>query len=301
MVENGSISCECDNVKPVVSQNGGEMVCARCGSVLQMENVDPGPEWRAYNPEHRERRRRIGSPLTLLQSDLGVNTSFNSSSDLAKLGSKKKKVKRLAKLQSRTETPLKRRMERVLRIIKRAGEKLGLARHELETAAQLARKTIILTQEKRWNRRALTGASIYMACRLGENPKKIEEVVACLDQDKVSESDIVKATRIMNNKMDLQLPAVEETRVLRSINRRLKLKREILMASTEIIKASEKARVGMGKDPGSVAAASVYLAHQLLGEDITQKEVCQASKTTEVTLRSRVKDILERLSIDITL
>lgn len=40
----------------------GEIVCAKCGYVIEENVVDEGPEWRAFEPGQREKRARTGRP-----------------------------------------------------------------------------------------------------------------------------------------------------------------------------------------------------------------------------------------------
>ena len=48
-----------------------------------------------------------------------------------------------------------------------------------------------------------------------------------------------------------------------------------------------------GKDPKGVAAASIYISSKLCNEKRTQKEICNLTQITEVTLRNRVKDLMK--------
>jgi transcription initiation factor TFIIB len=40
---------ECDSSNLIKSSDRGELVCEDCGLVVEEENIDPGPEWRAFN------------------------------------------------------------------------------------------------------------------------------------------------------------------------------------------------------------------------------------------------------------
>ena len=47
----------------------------------------------------------------------------------------------------------------------------------------------------------------------------------------------------------------------------------------------------VGKDPKGLAASVIYMAAKINNERKTQEEVADIAKITEVTLRSRIKDI----------
>ena len=52
----------------------GEMVCETCGLVLDDAFIDQGPEWRAFDSEQREKRARVGAPMTYTIHDKGLST-----------------------------------------------------------------------------------------------------------------------------------------------------------------------------------------------------------------------------------
>lgn len=293
------LRCVCGSQSLFWRRVSGEVVCSSCGMVLFNDNIEPGPEWRAYSEEHRERRKRVGSPLTLLDPDLGLSSTFSKSVDMVDYAARKRKLKRLFRIQSRSHSPLKKRIDRILQEIKMAGERLSLASYELETAARIARKAILMDKKKRWNNTALAIASLYIACRLNENPKKLSEIMKRIGYEECNKKDVIKTYRILTTNLKIRPPLMSESRSLKLITKRLKLSRETLMLANKLIRESKKARVGIGKNPGSIAAASVYIAYKILGIKITQKDICSAAKTTEVTLRSRVRDIMRNLSIGV--
>ena len=54
----------------------GELVCARCGTVVSEKQISMMPEWRAFNQVQRETLPRTGSPMTLTIHDKGLSTSI---------------------------------------------------------------------------------------------------------------------------------------------------------------------------------------------------------------------------------
>jgi len=50
-----------------------------------------------------------------------------------------------------------------------------------------------------------------------------------------------------------------------------------------------------------VAAAALYIASVLEGEKRTQREVAEVAHVTEVTVRNRYKELVEKLNIKLTL
>ena len=57
--------------------NTAEIVCVDCGYVVVDKLVDPRPEWRAFDGEQREKRTRVGAPLTYTLHDKGLSASID--------------------------------------------------------------------------------------------------------------------------------------------------------------------------------------------------------------------------------
>lgn len=65
---------ECGNVDLIRDYEAGELVCEGCGMVISSTLFDHGPEWRAFDEEQREKRTRVGAPLTWTIHDKGLST-----------------------------------------------------------------------------------------------------------------------------------------------------------------------------------------------------------------------------------
>ena len=63
------------------------------------------------------------------------------------------------------------------------------------------------------------------------------------------------------------------------------------------MKKAKKHDITSGKGPTGVAAAAIYVATVLLGEKRTQREVADIVGVTEVTIRNRYKELVEKLGI----
>ncbi|PSQ09308.1 transcription initiation factor IIB 2, partial [Halobacteriales archaeon QS_5_70_15] len=40
----------------------GETVCAECGLVVEEDEIDRGPEWRAFDSNEKDEKSRVGAP-----------------------------------------------------------------------------------------------------------------------------------------------------------------------------------------------------------------------------------------------
>ena len=66
--------------------------------------------------------------------------------------------------------------------------------------------------------------------------------------------------------------------------------------SAELKKAIAN-EITSGKGPMGIAAAGLYVAALLCGEKKTQREVADVAGVTEVTIRNRYKELLEKLKL----
>ena len=65
-----------------------------------------------------------------------------------------------------------------------------------------------------------------------------------------------------------------------------------------IVDRTKGASITDGKNPMSVAAATLYVAGVQTGERRTQAQMAGAARTTPVTIRNRFKELLDVLQID---
>ena len=65
---------ECKGTNFIEDSSRGELVCSKCGLVLEQDIVDTGQEWRAFDSEQMSKRARAGAPLTFTKHDKGLTT-----------------------------------------------------------------------------------------------------------------------------------------------------------------------------------------------------------------------------------
>ena len=66
----------------------------------------------------------------------------------------------------------------------------------------------------------------------------------------------------------------------------------------KILKKAEISELTSGRGPAGIAAAALYVAALLNDEKKTQREVADVAGITEVTIRNRYKELLERLDLE---
>ena len=79
----------------------------------------------------------------------------------------------------------------------------------------------------------------------------------------------------------------------------LGLNAEIEILTTKLLKEFKSRFSTIGKDPKGICAGAIYLACKIKDKGFTQKEIASKIGVTEVTLRSRYKELVKSLSISI--
>ncbi|MCK4848115.1 MAG: transcription initiation factor IIB, partial [Candidatus Heimdallarchaeota archaeon] len=172
----------CGSIDIVADGNRGELICEKCGYVLETRLIDEGPEWRAFNSEERDKRSRVGSPSTFSVHDKGLSTIIgyeNRDTFGNKLtASRRAQIYRLRKWQIRTRvhSSMDRNLAFAMSEMDRLASQLGIPRNVKETAAIIYRKAI----EKRLVRgrsiEAMVAATIYASARVRRVPRTLDEI-----------------------------------------------------------------------------------------------------------------------------
>ncbi len=78
---------ECGSPRIVRDYKRGELVCQDCGYVIEERYIDSGPEWRAFDSEQREKRSRVGAPITFsVDADEPIVVRLNGEVKVVKIG-----------------------------------------------------------------------------------------------------------------------------------------------------------------------------------------------------------------------
>ena len=64
------------------------------------------------------------------------------------------------------------------------------------------------------------------------------------------------------------------------------------------MKKADISELTSGRGPAGIAAAALYVAALINDEKKTQREVADVAGITEVTIRNRYKELIERLKLD---
>jgi transcription initiation factor TFIIB len=274
----------------------GETVCRDCGLVVEEDEIDRGPEWRAFDSAEKDEKSRVGAPTTNMMHDKGLSTNIDWRDQDAygnSLGSRQRqKMQRLRKWNERfrTRDSKERNLKQALGEIDRMASALGLPDNVRETASVIYRRAL---DENLLPGRSIEGvatASVYAAARQAGVPRSLDEVAGV---SRVEKSEIARTYRYVVRELGLEVqPADPESYVPRFASE-LDLSEESENRARQLLQNAKEKGVHSGKSPVGLAAAAVYAASLLTNEKTTQAAVSEVADISEVTIRNRYHELLE--------
>lgn len=289
----------------------GEIICSGCGVVVDDRMADFGPENTSSNLEDKMRLARATGQTTYSQHDLGITTDISISTkdfsgkpinhDMAN------KMQHLRKWQQRirVSNPRERRLANVLVKMGDACNSLNLSRNVLETASMIYRDLDGHVEVKGKSVASITAATIYMACKQCEVVRSLEEICRgiCAPKDVKSKTKLAaKYYRTMVMEMGHKTaPIVTMDKYISMIANKTHTEVRVERLALEIAAKTKNSSIADGKAPNGIAAAYLYVASVLLGQNVLQRDVSSVAEVTEVTIRNRCKEILTCYKLRVTL
>ena len=281
-----------------------ELVCEKCGLVIDAELIDHGPEWRAFDSEQREKRARVGAPMNYTIHDKGLSTTIgwqNRDSYGHSIPTRNRaQLYRLRKWQTRTRISngTERNLAQALGSLDRMSSSLSLPRNVRETAAMIYRRAVRLKLIRGRSIEGVTAAVLYAACRQCNVPRTLEEISSVAQ---IKKKEIGRNYRNISRKLELKLlPTTPQDYISRFCSQ-LKLSNDVQVKTCEILKRAAKEELTSGRGPTGLASAALYIASVICGERRTQREVADVAGVTEVTIRNRYKELANKLDIEIVM
>jgi transcription initiation factor TFIIB len=68
-----------------------------------------------------------------------------------------------------------------------------------------------------------------------------------------------------------------------------------------ILNQVSEMKLTSGRGPAGIAAACIYISSQLTNERRTQGDISKEAQVTEVTIRNRYKELVQRLVFNVSL
>jgi transcription initiation factor TFIIB len=297
-------SCpECHSTRLMRDYECAEIVCMNCGYVLAAKITDRGPEWRAFDDEQRAKRTRVGAPLTYTIHDKGLSTmiDWHDRDVYGKSLSpgQKAQVYRLRKWQRRIRVSdaTERNLAFALSEITKIANNLNLPKSILETASVIYRKAVKERLIRGRSIQGVTAAAIYLACRQCGLARTLEEIAQA---SSVPKKEVGRSYRFLIKELNYSIPPLKPSQYITKFSNQLTMQGKVEEIAHKILGAAKELKLTSGRGPTGIAAAASYIASVLTGERKTQREIAEIAQVTEVTIRNRYKELVERLMFQIT-
>ncbi|MCK4780596.1 MAG: transcription initiation factor IIB, partial [Candidatus Lokiarchaeota archaeon] len=143
---------------------------------------------------------------------------------------------------------------------------------------------------------AMVAACLYLACRRKQLPRTLQEIT---NEAQANAKDVRRSYTTLIREFNLKSPSTDPVSLIPRYINDLELDSEIEQLTTKILN-SYKARFSIsGKDPKGLCAGAIYLASKIKNKDTTQQKIVKTVGITEVTLRSRYKELKNKLKITV--
>lgn len=297
---------ECDGR---LHPDGTELVCQQCGLVAEVNNIDPGREWRTFTSEDMDTKPRTGAPRSELLHDHGLSTNIgwqNSDGYGQNLNhNQRQRAQKLRKWQkyTRTSNSKERNLKHAFGEISRMASALGIPKSVREVAGVTYRRAVSEDLLPGRSVEGMATAALYYACRQDGSPRTLYQMNQV---SRVDRGEISSAYQYMRRELNLLVAPPDPENQIDAIASELDVDDGIRRYAKNILRVAKEDGLQSGKHPKGFAGASIYAASLAVGnDDLTQKAVSQASDVCTVTIRSHYNEVLadcvERATVPDTL
>jgi len=285
---------ECNSINLTYDDQKGEVVCNDCGLVVEEKMVDTTHELRQF--DKADKKSRGGAPMSMQKFDKGLTTNVGEISDIYKLDSKgTRKFLRLKKWQERVSTSIERNLRLAMAELRRVASFLNLPNVVRDEASRIYNYVLQRGLIRGRSMESVIAACIYAACRSYNIPRTLDEIGNASD---VERKEIGRTYRFIIRKLGIKItPSSPNDYILRFASI-LHLSPKTQNNALKTLKKAEVQELTSGRGPAGIAAAALYISALLNGEKRTQREVADVAGITEVTIRNRYKELLEKLNLE---
>jgi len=284
---------ECNSINLTIDEKRGEVICKSCGLVLDESLVDFGPEWREFSED--EGKKRAGAPATFTKADMGTGTQIGSQAEIYNLpGSQRRRFMRLRQWHNRSSTSLERNLKYALVELKKDPSLLNIPPSIEEEAARIYNLAVRKALVRGRSMESVVVGAIYIAARRFNLPRSLNEICKITGANK---REVGKTYRFIARSLGIKLLPSGPADYIPKFANKLNFSSATQTKAVEILKKAQNLELTSGRGPIGLAAASLYVASLMTGEKRTQREIADVVGVTEVTIRNRYKEIIEKLGL----
>jgi transcription initiation factor TFIIB len=279
----------------------GELTCEACGLVLEENMIDLGAEWRSFEDGEKD-KGRTGARMNIMLHDKGLSTEIDWknrdwSGNSIKSNSQMHRMRKWQK-RGRVNTSRERNLVNALAELDKMAMRLdSLPRSVREEAANVYKKTLEAGLIRGRSIAAACAASLYIACQLCGVPRTLDEVAQKLQQGR---KEIGRTVRIIKRKLKMKPITTKPEHYIDRFCSDLELRSEAIVLCHQWMKEIKRLELDSGRGPVGIAAALIYMASIVTGQNRTQREIADITNVTEVTIRNRYKELSKALNVEVS-
>lgn len=305
MTEDGqSLNCpDCQSNEFITDYRHGELLCKKCGLVMDEALFDFGPEWRSFDEDQKAKRARTGGLVKYAKLNKGLTTEIDRYDRDIRGGSiqpeRKAQLNRLRKWQrrSRMSDSMQRNLSIALPELDRMCSHLNMSGTVKEECAMWYRKVVNSGLVKGRSIESVVAAVVYLISRRHHIPMTLEELEKASG---IRKKEIGRSYRFTCRKLTIKMPVTTPLDYVHRFASELAVSGETEAKAVEIIHKAMELGLTAGRGPTGVAAASIYLASKLTNDKQTQRDIAnKLSGVTEVTIRNRYEELVKVLGIEL--
>jgi len=286
---------ECGSVNLVHDEHRGEVICESCGYVVEEKMVDLGQEWRQAEGS-TTKKGRGGAPMSLQKFDKGLTTNIGEISDIYRLPEKQaRRMIRIKKWQERVSTSIERNLRLAMQELRKVASFLNLPNVVKEEASRIYNFVLQRGLVRGRSMESVISACIYASCRTYNIPRTLDEIA---NASEIERKEIGRTYRFITRKLTMTITPSSPKDYISRFASILHLSPKTQNDSLKILQKAETSELTSGRGPAGIAAASLYVASLLNNEKRTQREVADVAGITEVTIRNRYKELLDKLGLE---
>jgi len=286
---------ECGSIDLSYDEQKGEIVCNECGLIVEEKMVDTGQDVGGQF-DKTEKKGRGGAPISMQKFDKGLTTNVGEISDLYKFEQEQtRKFLRLKKWQERVSTSIERNLRLAMSELRRVASFLNLPSVVRDEASRVYNYVLQRGLVRGRSMESVIAACIYTACRSYNIPRTLDEISGASD---VERKEIGRTYRFIVRKLRIKVTPSSPKDYVSRFSSILHLSPKTQNEALKILKKADISELTSGRGPAGIAAAALYVAALMNDEKKTQREVADVAGITEVTIRNRYKELIDRLKLE---
>ncbi|MEI6731649.1 MAG: TFIIB-type zinc ribbon-containing protein [archaeon] len=286
---------ECGSVDLTYDDQKGEIICNECGLIVEEKMVDTGQDAGAQF-DKADKKGRGGAPISMQKFDKGLTTNVGEISDIYRLDAgQTRKFLRLKKWQERVSTSIERNLRLAMSELRRVASFLSLPSVVRDESSRVYNFVLQRGLVRGRSMESVIAACIYAACRSYNIPRTLDEIAGASD---VERKEIGRTYRFIIRKLKIKVTPSSPKDYISRFSSILHLSPKAQNEALRILKRADVSELTSGRGPAGIAAAALYVAALMNDEKKTQREVADVAGITEVTIRNRYKELIDRLGLD---